>query len=104
MFNEGWICSDVDLWNDLNDTDAERREIALLVLDAAVDLAILRAGSEQNVFETTWQEIFSRAQLRWDIVAGDVARQRAAERLSNEVERLADLNIDCCVARRRYAA
>ncbi|MFT3694044.1 MAG: hypothetical protein QM831_12945 [Kofleriaceae bacterium] len=100
MTNEGWICTDVDLWNDLNDSDGERRELAMRVVDAAVDLAILRSGS----FEDTWAEIFSRAQLRWDIVAGDEERQRAAERLSNAAEQLADLNYCCPCVRRRVAA
>ncbi|MFT3693829.1 MAG: hypothetical protein QM831_11850 [Kofleriaceae bacterium] len=100
--DEGWICSDADLWNDLMGSDAERRELALRILDTAVDLAALRAGSTDNVFETTWQEIFSRAQLRWDIVAGDFERQLAAEKLSDLVEQLEALDLSCtCVVRRR---
>lgn len=97
------ICSEVDLSNDLNDVDAERRELAQAVLAAAVDLAMLRMGATDS-FEEVWRKIFSRAELRWDIVAGDLERQRAAERLSNEAERLSDLNVDCPVMRRRLAA
>lgn len=99
--DEGWVCSDIELWNDLNGDDGERREIALLILDAAVDLATLRAGPA-NVFDHAWQNIFSASALRADLGDANADVRRAAQRMADEVGRLDDLCVVCpCVARRR---